>query len=136
MMSSPPRYSLDEEENLISGSGKTRSAENHPLLLSASKDSAKADNAGGAFGADDAGASGSGSHAIDTSVDANGQRAIYGRLTTLYSFHPLYMVPGSTETCIGVLGKNRQVGLSSVISIRPHSIVRQYDNRVQICAAE
>ena len=117
-MASPPRYSLDEEEQFISGSGKVQNAEDHPLLLSSGADNATTSahtggrsGFGGTFNAQDE----AGPSASDLPMnegEGRPRRAIYGNLTTLYTFHPLYIIDGTTETCINVLGKDRQVSRS------------------------
>lgn len=110
-MSSPPMYSLDEEEQLLSSDGKPRTSfDGNPSLLQLSAaDShltqhsvARVDNLEESTTSGEAGLT-------DHGVRAGPSSGVYGRLTTLYSFHPTYMVKGTTETSIGILGRDRHV---------------------------
>jgi hypothetical protein len=143
MSRSPPRYSLDEGERLATGTAENHpllSTEHESGKVDARDDKSQpleqisrgfgildtemgmrygygfgvGSGAGPSSGA--AGGSGDASTAEGAGAAAPAPRALYGKLTTLYSLHPTYMVPGGTETCIGILGRDRQVRISSLFA--------------------
>lgn len=95
-MSSPPIYSLDEEEQLLSSDGKPRTSfDGNPPLLRLQVGTAESHltqhSVARVDELEESTASGEAGLA-DHGVKAGPLSGVYGRLITLYSFHPTHMV--------------------------------------------